>query len=106
MSLEALGCLLALGLRQCQTVEPSVNTCAWTKTKRIPRNKEHASGFASVFLAALALCGLFQTLCLCSDIGTLTLLLLVLLVSFFHGKICLYDRLENINIIKERALFP
>lgn len=49
-------------------------------------NKEHASGFASVLLAALALGGLFQTLSLCSDIGTLTLLLLVLLVSFFSLK--------------------
>ena len=49
-------------------------------------NKEHASGFAGVFLAALALGGPFQTLSLCSDIGTLTLLLLVLLVSFFSLK--------------------
>lgn len=63
-----------------------MNTCARTKTKSIPMNKEHASGFAGVFLAALALGGLFQTLSLCSDIGTLTLLLLVLLVSFFSLK--------------------
>ena len=92
---------------QCQTVEHSVNTCAQAENKRIPMNKKHAAGFAGVFRAALACCEAFFRPFLCVLVLARWLYYFSCYwLGIFHWKICLYNGLENIKVIKERALSP